>query len=166
MPLIYEDRARKNALYEVAQRMMTAARTAPKGHGTDNLIIAVAERDVIETIAAKMKDMVQTGEAAAFFDRDANNILQSEIMVLLATKIKPLGLKNCGLCGFIDCREKEEHRSIRARSIRAISASPSARRSALRWTRGRTTGSCSPSEKPSKRSICSATRRRSSTAFR
>jgi uncharacterized ferredoxin-like protein len=89
--------------------MMTAARTAPKGHGTDNLIIAVAERDVIETIAAKMKDMVQTGEAAAFFDRDANNILQSEIMVLLATKIKPLGLKNCGLCGFIDCREKEEH---------------------------------------------------------
>lgn len=109
MPLIYEDRARKNALYEVAQRMMTAARTAPKGHGTDNLIIAVAERDVIETIAAKMKDMVQTGEAAAFFNRDANNILQSEVMVLLATKIKPLGLKNCGLCGFIDCREKEEH---------------------------------------------------------
>ena len=48
MPLIYEDRTRKDALYEVAQRMMTAARTAPKGHGTDNLIIAVAERDVIE----------------------------------------------------------------------------------------------------------------------
>ncbi|NLA87628.1 MAG: ferredoxin [Clostridiales bacterium] len=109
MPLIYEDRARKEALREVAKRMMTAARTAPKGHGTDNLIIAVAERDVIETIAAKMKDMVRTGDAAAFFNRDADNILRSDFLVLIGTKIKPLGLKNCGLCGFKDCEEKLEY---------------------------------------------------------
>ncbi|NLT13250.1 MAG: ferredoxin [Clostridiales bacterium] len=109
MPLIYEESVRKDALYEVAKKMMTAARTAPKGHGTDNLIIAVAERDVIEAIAAKMKDMVQTGEAAEFFNRDANNILQSDILVLLGTRIKPLGLRNCGLCGFKDCEEKYMH---------------------------------------------------------
>ncbi len=109
MPLISEESARKDALYEVAKRMMTAARTAPKGHGTDNLIIAVAERDVIEKIAAKMKDMVLTGEAAEFFIRDANNILRSEILVLLATRIRPIGLKNCGLCGYKNCEEKKEH---------------------------------------------------------
>lgn len=109
MSLIFEESVRNDALYEVARRMMTAARTAPKGHGTDNLIIAVAERDVIEKIAAKMKDMVRTGEAAEFFSRDANNILQSELLVLLATKIRPLGLKNCCLCGFKNCEEKNEH---------------------------------------------------------
>ncbi len=98
----------KKALYEVYKEMMTAARTAPKGHGTDNLVIAVAERDVIEIIAGKMKDMVQAGEAAEFFIRDANNILKSDILVLLGTKIRPLGLKNCGLCGFNNCEEKNE----------------------------------------------------------
>jgi uncharacterized ferredoxin-like protein len=109
MPLIFEENARKEALFEVAKRMMTAARTAPKGHGTDNLIIAVAERDVIEMIAAKMMNMVQTGEAAGFFIRDADNILRCDVMVLLATRIKPIGLKNCGLCGFADCNEKNKH---------------------------------------------------------
>ncbi len=109
MSLVFEESVRKDALYEVAKRMMTAARTAPKGHGTDNLIIAVAERDIIEIIAAKMKDMVQTGEAAPFFNRDANNILQSDFLVLLATKIRPLGLKNCGLCGFKNCEDKMEY---------------------------------------------------------
>ena len=106
MSLLFEEGTRKNALLEVAKKMMTAARTAPKGHGTDNLVIAVAERDVIETIAAKMKGMVQEGTAAWFFSRDADNILQSSIMVLIGTKIKPLGLKNCGLCGFEGCEEK------------------------------------------------------------
>lgn len=109
MALIYEETARKDALFEVANRMMTAARTAPKGHGTDNLIIAVAERDMIETIAAKMKDMVAEGAASDFFYRDANNILQCDIMVLIATRIRPLGLSNCGLCGFENCGDKSLH---------------------------------------------------------
>jgi uncharacterized ferredoxin-like protein len=106
MPLVFEENLRSEALFEVAKRMMTAARTAPKGHGADNLVITVAERDVIETIAAKMKDMVREGSAAAFFIRDASNILLCDILVLIGTKIQPIGLKNCGLCGFADCNEK------------------------------------------------------------
>ena len=109
MSLVFEEKARTDALFDVAKKMMTAARTAPKGHGTDNLIIAVAERDIIETIAAKMKDMVREGVAAEFFIRDANNILSCDTMVLIGTRIKPISLKNCGLCGFADCNEKSTY---------------------------------------------------------
>ncbi len=109
MSLILEENARKEALYDVAKKMMTAARTAPKGHGKDNLVISVAERDVIEVIAAKMKDMVREGSAADFFIRDADNILLCDILVLIGTKITPIGLKNCGLCGFADCNEKQSY---------------------------------------------------------
>ena len=109
MSLLFEEGTRKNALLEVAKKMMTAARTAPKGHGTDNLVIAVAERDQVEIIAAKMKDMVKEGVAAAFFVRDADNILQSDTLVLIGTRIKSIGLKNCGLCGFKNCEEKNQY---------------------------------------------------------
>lgn len=109
MPLLFEENVRKEALFNVAEKMMTAARTAPKGHGADNLIIAVAERDQIEIIAAKMKDMVNQGTVADFFNRDADNILLSDVLVLIGTKIKPIGLKYCGLCGYSGCHEKNEH---------------------------------------------------------
>lgn len=109
MSLIFEENAKKEALYEVAKKMMTAARTAPKGHGTDHLAIAVAERDEIEIIAAKMIAMVQEGEAAEFFNRDAYNILSCDHMVLIGTKIKPIRLRDCGLCGFQNCEEKDTY---------------------------------------------------------
>lgn len=109
MSLVFEENVRTEALYNVAKKMMTAARTAPKGHGEDNLVISVAGRDQIDIIAAKMKDMVREGAAADFFIRDADNILLCDILVLIGTKIKPLGLKNCGLCGFSDCSEKSTY---------------------------------------------------------
>ncbi len=43
---------------------------------------------------------------AASFLRDAKNILAAEIIFLIGTKIKPLGLADCGLCGFASCQEK------------------------------------------------------------
>jgi len=109
MGIIFEESIRKKALMEVAERMLTAVRTAPKGRGVDNIVAAVVEKEHIEKIAEKMKSMVEEGKASEFFIRDANNILQSEALVLLGTKIKPLGLKYCGNCGFKNCEEKNMH---------------------------------------------------------
>lgn len=39
MSIIFEENTREDALLEVAKRMMTAARTAPKGKGIDNIAI-------------------------------------------------------------------------------------------------------------------------------
>lgn len=33
----------------------------------------------------------------------------ASVMLLIGTKIKSLGLKPCGMCGFEDCNEKEKH---------------------------------------------------------
>ncbi|HNX08270.1 MAG TPA: DUF2148 domain-containing protein, partial [Bacteroidales bacterium] len=46
---------------------------------------------------------------AAFFLRDAENIMQASCMLLAAAKINTMGLPYCGLCGFTDCDEKKKH---------------------------------------------------------
>ena len=112
MSIIYEEEIRKNTLKDIAAKMIASARTAPKGRGKDNLVAAIAEGNTIIEIADKMKEMAKQGRAGDFFIRDANNLLQSDIVVLLGTRIKPLGLKYCGLCGFANCSEKEEYPNV------------------------------------------------------
>ena len=109
MSLIHEETIRKEVLRKVAEKMLAAARTAPKARGVDNLILAIAEKDEIELIAKKMKEMFQKGEGPDFFIRDSENILKSEFVVLLGTKISPVGLEHCGFCGFRNCEEKNKN---------------------------------------------------------
>ena len=109
MSMQFEDQLREEAIFEVAKKMAIAARTAPKGKGIDTVVIAVIKGDTIREIAQKMKEMVGKGEAPAFFERDANNILQSPVMLLLGTRIKSLGLNPCGMCGYKSCEEKNRH---------------------------------------------------------
>jgi uncharacterized ferredoxin-like protein len=75
----------------------------------DNTVIAVVSGETIKRIADTLKEMVKKGEAPAFFERDAGNILASQAMVLLGTRIKSLGLSPCGLCGYKNCEEKNQH---------------------------------------------------------
>jgi uncharacterized ferredoxin-like protein len=109
MSMQTEEQLREEAVVEVAKKMIVAARTAPKGRGVDNMVIAVVRGDTIKKIAKKMTEMVKKGEAPAFFERDAKNILMTSAMVLLGSRIKSLGLNPCGLCGFKNCEEKNQH---------------------------------------------------------
>ncbi len=112
MAVSMEEEIRKSALLEVARRMVTAARTAPKARGTDNLTIAIVDGEDIRRLSDKMKEMHKQGRAGDFFIRDADNILKSELIVLIGTKIEPIGLPHCGLCGFENCDEKRKHPSV------------------------------------------------------
>lgn len=109
MSILSEEKNRKTALLDVAQKMMIAARTAPKAKGIDNLSIFLAEGREIERIADKMIEISERPNTSAAFSRDAGNILQSEVLVLIGTKIHSVGLAYCGLCGFTDCNEKNQH---------------------------------------------------------
>lgn len=60
----------------------------------------------MQLVADKMKELVSNNEAGEFFNRDADNVLRSDCVILIGTKIKSLGIQNCGLCGFKDCNEK------------------------------------------------------------
>ncbi|MBP7497222.1 MAG: ferredoxin [Bacteroidales bacterium] len=112
MSIVKEEEIKIKALKETGEKMMLAARTAPKARGVDNLEIAMLEGDSIISLAEKMKEI---GEKMSrpFFLRDAANIRNSPVVILIGTKIRTIGLKEiCGLCGFENCDEKEKHPSI------------------------------------------------------
>lgn len=109
MEISHEQDLREEAVFEVAKRMMTAARTAPKGKGIDNIVIALLKEDGIKEVSEKLKEMVRRDNLADFFLRDAVNILSAKAIVVIGTKIKSMGLNPCGMCGFSSCAEKDKH---------------------------------------------------------
>ncbi len=108
MSIITEQELIKDSLLEIAKKMVIAARTAPKGRGIDHMEFKIIEGETIEKISAKMKSIGKETDFPAFI-RDADNILQAPYMVLFATKVKSLGLKKCGLCGFDNCAVKNNY---------------------------------------------------------
>ncbi len=109
MELTFEESIRNKTVRSVAEKMLIAARTAPKARGVDLLVIAIAEKELIKEIAAKMLEMAEKRVAPQFFIRDANNILIAEALFLIGSKIKVFNLSPCGMCGFANCEEKEKY---------------------------------------------------------
>ncbi|MBN2429795.1 MAG: ferredoxin [Deltaproteobacteria bacterium] len=85
-----------------ANLICTAARTAPKGKGKDLLKTIIVTGEEKLKIADKMRD-IALREGLKFFSRDAENVDNVPVLVLLGTRESPLGLPNCGYCGFKDC---------------------------------------------------------------
>lgn len=105
--ITFEEDIRNENIKDIAKMLMTAARTAPKARGTDNLVLAVATDETIVEIAEKMKQLAIEREME-FLNRDAENILQCGAVILFGMKISPLGL-NCAACGFPTCGEKPKN---------------------------------------------------------
>ncbi|OGC23325.1 ferredoxin [candidate division WOR-1 bacterium RIFOXYB2_FULL_42_35] len=95
----------------IAQQMCLAARTAPKGKGLDLLEMVVISGGDIKKVSQKMEQIGQRENNATFL-RDSQNILQAQAIVLIGTKLKTMGLRYCGLCGFPNCAENEKNKGI------------------------------------------------------
>lgn len=101
----------KEAILRAAGRICVAARTAPKGKGTDTLVTLVLTGEDKELLAAEMQRIgEETG--LAFFVRDAGNVRFAEAIVLLGTRFETRGVPNCGFCGFADCEENKQNNGI------------------------------------------------------
>ncbi len=85
--------------------IMLAAQTAPKGRGIDTLIIQSISENEKKSLISKMKKIGKQNEDSSFFLRDAENIADSDAVILIGTKADVRGL-NCGLCSFPTCVEK------------------------------------------------------------
>lgn len=105
--ITFEEDIRNENIKDIAKMLMTAARTAPKARGTDNLVLAIATDDSIAEIAEKMRQLAVEREMS-FFERDAENVMNSAAIVLFGMKISPLGL-NCAACGYKTCGEKPKN---------------------------------------------------------
>jgi uncharacterized ferredoxin-like protein len=102
------DEIKDNTILALAKKMVLAAKTAPKARGVDNVHALILTGEDIKKLSLHMKLIAQR-DSIAFFERDAENILQSSAVVLFGTPYKSLGLKNCAWCGFESCEEKEKH---------------------------------------------------------
>jgi uncharacterized ferredoxin-like protein len=96
--------ARESALKDIAEFMALACRTAPKTRGRDNLEIIIVDSDgERESLKAKMRE-IASRDGRPSCERDAGNIKDSKSILIVGSKIGPLGL-NCGFCGYPTCEE-------------------------------------------------------------
>lgn len=101
-----EREIRRELVLQAAHRMMTAARTAPKGKGVDIIEIALVTDDDIERLSEEMIRIAgETG--MKFFLRDADSLRSADAVVILGTRQKTQGL-NCAHCGYATCAGKPE----------------------------------------------------------
>lgn len=101
-----EREIRQEQVLQAARRMMTAARTAPKGKGIDILEMAVVtEEDICRLSDELFQLAAETG--LKFMLRDAENLLSADAVLIIGTMQQVQGL-NCAHCGFDTCMEKPE----------------------------------------------------------
>jgi len=101
----------KEEIESIAKKMCIAAITAPKGRGVDIISTRVLIGEDIKKLSSKMLELGEKYDQKSLL-RDGDNILYSDAIVLIGTKIKPLGLKKCGLCGFLNCEEKAKYINV------------------------------------------------------
>lgn len=105
--MIYENDLIGETLTDIAKKMVIAARTAPKGRGRNTIKLAIATKTDLEMISRKMKKIGKREKMDSFL-RDAENIQSAHSIVLIGSVYQSIGL-NCGLCGFPDCKTKDDN---------------------------------------------------------
>ncbi|MFH1563959.1 MAG: DUF2148 domain-containing protein [Nitrospirota bacterium] len=88
----------------VATLMCTAARTAPKAKGIDNIVTGLIDKQDKQKLVDTMREIAKDFDNETFA-RDADAVEKCPILVLIGTKLSPINLRLCGLCGFKDCVE-------------------------------------------------------------
>lgn len=109
MALIFQKDTAGLGVEDAARQLMNAAMTAPKACAANNLVIAFADREETKKIAAKMIALTAEGRCQSWVERDGRDTWLSEGVLLIGTKLKPLGVSPCGSCGFENCGEKAAH---------------------------------------------------------
>ena len=96
------EEAIREAALQTARLMASAAISAPKASGKDNVQAFVITGEDKDALAGHMRAIAgETG--AEFFERDAGNVDASEAVVVIGVKNVPFGLDHCGYCGFENC---------------------------------------------------------------
>lgn len=101
--ILSSEQAERAALMNTAQAMCAAARTAPKAKGEDNILCCILTEEDKESLAQEMERL---GEELCygFFLRDAQNVRESEAVVLIGIRYGERGLgAGCARCGFDGC---------------------------------------------------------------
>jgi len=85
-----------------AEMMELAARTAPKAVGQDFVVVRILEGDDVRRLGERMIEYGRQHNRINF-DRDGDNILRSEAVVLIGLQDAQVADVNCGACGAETC---------------------------------------------------------------
>ena len=110
----------KEAIRMVATLIASSARTAPKARGADDIQTMIVDGEDIEAIAAAMEKQaeVHVESFKSTFNRDAQNVRESDCVVLIGCQGMPKGFPDfseipldCGACGYKSCQQLEKART-------------------------------------------------------
>ena len=107
MPIINSRNAEKDGLMQVAKLMLLSARTAPKSGGVDDILTAIVSGPEKESLVQEM-DKIAEERNISRFKRDADNVRNSEYVVLVGVRGTVKLGNNCGSCGYENCEEFEK----------------------------------------------------------
>lgn len=85
--IISSEDAERDAVLSAARLMVTAARTAPKAGGRDSITTAILIGDDKEKLADELEKMGKE-KGPKFFIRDAQNVRDADVLVLIGVKIE------------------------------------------------------------------------------
>jgi len=106
-PVIESRQGEKEAILEVAKLMLISVRTAPKSGGIDDVVSLLVYGAEKEVLADEM-EKISEERGIVNFKRDARNVRDSEVVVLVGVRgAKSFGL-NCGACGYNSCDDFEK----------------------------------------------------------
>lgn len=102
----------KDQVIQAAGLMCVSARTAPKTRGLDDLeILVISDEGDLRRLADEMERM-SSELGMAFFQRDAENVRQSDAVLLIGVKSSKPKELNCGGCGYPTCEEFKKARRM------------------------------------------------------
>lgn len=104
MGIVVSKEAENYSIRITATLMCTAARTAPKARGIDNIVTALVDKQEKQKLVETMREIAKDFNNETFA-RDSMSVEKSQILVLIGTKISPINLTLCSLCGFKNCVE-------------------------------------------------------------
>jgi uncharacterized ferredoxin-like protein len=96
----------KQGVLEAAKMMLVSCRTAPKTGGVDDVITGLVDGSELESIAKVMDDIGKERDIDGFH-RDANNVRDSDAVVLIGVRGSKKYALDCGACGYNTCDEFE-----------------------------------------------------------
>ncbi len=93
LTMIEENSLIKNGVLRVAELMAVSAKTAPKAKGVDNIrVLVLSTPEELENLAKGMEEL--SSKYGEFLVRDADNVRNSETVVLIGAKKMDFGLKS------------------------------------------------------------------------
>ncbi len=109
MPIIEEKKAEMEGVLAIAKSMTVAARTAPKARGDDAIETLIVYGEDLNELAKAMKNHGENSKISEAFERDANNVVNSQAVLLIGLNDlrpkKPDKPLDCGGCGHSTCAE-------------------------------------------------------------